>query len=102
MNLKTYLYKACFSVPESSGTLEGWGIEGYFYCTQVPPKAYEGPRREAAVNYTMFEKHHGAIFNSKILPAEEEQERYFHSVQPQIQGSSPPFLGVQVGQERQL
>lgn len=50
MNLKMYLYKACFSVPETSETLEGWGIEGYFYCTQVPPKAYEGPGREAAIS----------------------------------------------------
>lgn len=86
-SFKMYLYQACFLGPESSEILEGWGIEGYFYCIQVLPKAYEGPRREAAINYTMFEKRHCAILSSQILPAEEEQKRYFHFVQPQIQGS---------------
>jgi len=75
--LPAFLYQACFLVPESSEILEGWGFEGYFYCIQVPPKAYEGA-------------------------AEEEQKRYFHSVQPQTQGSFPPFLGAQVGREKQL
>lgn len=77
-------------------------MEGYFYRIQVLPKAHEGAKREAARNDTMFEKHHCAIFSSESLPAEEEQKRYFHSVQPQIQGSFPPFLGAQVGQEKQL
>lgn len=101
-NFKMYLYQACFLGPESSEILEGWGIEGYFYCIQVLPKAYEGPRREEAINYTMFEKCHRAILSSQILPAEEEQKRYFRSVQPQIQGSFPPFLAVQVGLEKLL
>lgn len=50
MNLKMYLYKACSLVPESSVILEGWRFEGYFYCIQVLPKAYEGARREAAMS----------------------------------------------------
>lgn len=64
MDLKMYLYKAYFLVPGSSEILEGWGIEGYFYCIQVLPKAYEGPIREDAINYTMFEKYHCTIFSS--------------------------------------
>lgn len=75
--LPVFLYKACFLVPESSEILEGWGTAGYFCCIQVLSKAYEGP-------------------------AEEELKMYFHSVQPQIQGSFPLFLEVQVGLEKQL
>lgn len=64
MNLKMYLYKAYFLVPESSEILEVWRIEGYFYCIQVLPKAYEGPIREEAINYTIFKKYHHTIFSS--------------------------------------
>jgi len=75
--LPAFLYKAYFLVPEFSETLEAQGIEGYFYCIQVLPKACEGP-------------------------AEEEQKMYLHSDQPQIQVSFLPFLGVQAGLEKQL
>ena len=64
MYLEMYLYKACFLVPESSEILEGWGTAGYFCCIQVLSKAYEGPRREEAISYTIFEKWQGDISGS--------------------------------------
>lgn len=59
-----YLYKAYFLVPEFSETLEAQGIEGYFYCIQVLPKACEGPIKEAISYKLCLKKHQRTTFCS--------------------------------------